>query len=124
MVDMGELRALDARPDGSARRVGLLNAKRELKRTVEIASRAGATSAGAETTFDTLRRFTHIFDPRTGSARPTWSSVSVLARTATVADGLSTAFSVLPSESIRRVASRLQDVEVYVSEKDDRIRTL
>jgi thiamine biosynthesis lipoprotein len=124
MVDMGELRALDTRPDGSAWRVGIENAKREIKRTVEIASRAVATSAGAGTAFDPSGRFTHLFDPRTGSARPTWSSVSVVAQTATMADGLSTAFSMLPSERIRRIASRLEGVEVYVSEEDDRIRAL
>lgn len=91
---------------------------------MEIASRAVATSAGAGTAFDPSGRFTHLFDPRTGSARPTWSSVSVVAQTATMADGLSTAFSMLPSERIRRIASRLEGVEVYVSEEDDRIRAL
>lgn len=124
MVDMGELRALDTRPDGSAWRVGLENARREIKHTVEIASQAVATSAGAGTTFDASGRFTHLFDPKTGSARPTWSSLSVIARTATVADGLSTAFSMLPAESIRRIASRLHGVEVYVSEADGGIREL
>ncbi len=124
MVDMGELRALDTRPDGSAWRVGLENGKREIKHTVEIASRAVSTSAAAGTTFDTSGQFAHLFDPHTGGARPIWSSVSVIAQTATMADGLSTAFSMLPADSIRRIASRLDDVEVYVSGRDDGIRAL
>jgi thiamine biosynthesis lipoprotein len=124
MVDMGELRALDARPDGSLWRVGLENGKREIKHTAEIASRAVATSATAGTTFDTSGKFAHHFDPHTGAARPIWSSVSVIAQTATKADGLSTAFSMLPADSIRRIASRLEDVEVYVSGQDDGIRAL
>lgn len=124
MVDMGELRALDTRPDGSLWRVGLENGKREIKHTVEIASQAVATSAGAGAAFDASGRFTHLFDPYTGSARPTWSSVSVIAQTATIADALSTAFSMRPAESVRRIASRVDGVEVYVSGQDDRIRAL
>jgi thiamine biosynthesis lipoprotein len=124
MIDMGELRALDARPDGSLWRVGLENGKREVKHTVEIASRAVATSAAAGTAFDTSGKFGHLFDPHTGAAHPIWSSVSVIAESATMADGLSTAFSMLPAESIRRIASRLDDVEVYVSGPDDGIRAL
>jgi len=124
IVDMGELRALDTRPDGSLWRVGLENGKREIKHTVELASRAVATSAAAGTAFDTSGKFAHHFDPHTGAARPIWSSVSVIAQTATMADGLSTAFSMLPADSIRRIASRLDDVEVYVSGQDAGIRAL
>lgn len=124
MVDMGELRALDTRPDGSLWRVGLENGKREIKHTVKIASRAVATSAAAGTTFDMSGKFAHHFDPHTGAARPMWSSVSVIAQTATMADGLSTAFSMLPTNRIRRIASSLDGIEVYVSGRDDGIRAL
>jgi FAD:protein FMN transferase len=122
MVDMGELRALDTRPDGQPWRVGLLTAKREMARSIEISSRAVATSAGAATVFDQAGQFTHLFDPRTGSARPLWSSVSVVANTATQADGLSTAFSILPLERIRQIAVGLSAVDVYVTDPDNRVR--
>ncbi|HEY8193417.1 MAG TPA: FAD:protein FMN transferase [Hyphomicrobium sp.] len=124
MVDMGELRALDTRPDGLPWRVGLENAKREVKRSVEISSRAVATSAGAATVLDAAGRFTHLFDPRTGSARPQWSSVSVVAKTASMADGLSTAFSMLSLEKVRRMAAGLNEVNVYVTDEADRMRAL
>ena len=124
MVDMGELRALDTRPDGLPWQVGLETAKRVVARSIEISSRAVATSAGAATEFDSAGRFTHLFDPRTGSARPLWSSVSVVAKTATLADGLSTAFSMLPLEQVRRVAAGLDEVEVYVTDEADRMRAL
>lgn len=124
MVDMGELRALDTRPDGSAWRVGLENGKREMKHTVGIASRAVATSAAAGTTFGASGQFAHLFDPHTGAARPIWSSVSVIAGSATMADGLSTAFSMLSADRIRSIASHLDGVEVYVSGRDDGIRAL
>lgn len=67
---------------------------------------------------------THVFDPKTGSAHPTWSNVSMIARRATMADGLSTAFSMPPAESIQRIATRLEEVEVEVFEEDSVIRAL
>ncbi|MGJ0506076.1 MAG: FAD:protein FMN transferase [Methylocystis sp.] len=71
-----------------------------------------------------IRTICPLFDPHTGFARPTWSSVSVIAQTATMADALSTAFSLLSAESIRRIASRLDGAEVYVSGRVDGIRAL
>lgn len=124
MVDMGELRGLDARPDGQPWRVGLENAKREVTRSIDISSRAVATSAGAATVFDPAGRFTHLFDPRSGSARPLWSSVSVVAKTASMADGVSTALSMLPPERVRRIAAGLDDVDVYLTDDEDRMRAL
>ena len=44
---------------------------------------------------DEAGKFTHLFDPRTGTATPRYRSVSVMAPTAAVADALSTAFSIM-----------------------------
>ena len=55
-----------------------------------------STSSGSEKSFVVNgRRFTHIFDPRTGEALPPRGSVSVIANTATEADILSTALYVM-----------------------------
>jgi thiamine biosynthesis lipoprotein len=55
-----------------------------------------STSSGSEKSFVVNgRRFTHIFDPRTGDALPPRGSVSVIANTATEADILSTALYVM-----------------------------
>jgi len=55
-----------------------------------------STSSGSEKTFVVRgHRFTHIIDPRTGEALPPRGSVSVIAKTATEADILSTALFVM-----------------------------
>jgi len=62
--------------------------------TIENASLS--TSSGSEKSFVVNgRRFTHIIDPRTGEALPPRGSVSVIARSATEADILSTALYVM-----------------------------
>lgn len=112
LVDMGEVRAIGARPDGTPWQVGLANADRpgRLDTTVAIVDRAVATTAGTGFQFDRAGRFTHLFDPRTGRSPAHYRSVSVIAPTATEADALSTAFSLLPPESVRALAAARQNL--------------
>ncbi|MGZ5474895.1 MAG: FAD:protein FMN transferase [Thermoanaerobaculia bacterium] len=62
-----------------------------------------STSAGSEKSFTAGgRRFTHIFDPRSGEALPPRGSVSVIAQDALSADILSTALYVMgPDEGLK-----------------------
>jgi FAD:protein FMN transferase len=105
LVNMGEIRAIGARPDGTPWRVGLADPDKPgaLTETVALIDRAVATSAGAGFRFDSKGLFTHLFDPTTGRSPSLFSTVSVIAPTATEADALSTAFSLMP-------VSRIQDV--------------
>jgi thiamine biosynthesis lipoprotein len=105
LVNMGEIRAIGARPEGKPWRVGLADPDRPgaITGTVDLVDRAVATSAGAGFRFDRLGRFTHLFDPATGRSPSLYSTVSVIAPTATEADALSTAFSLMP-------LSRIQDI--------------
>jgi hypothetical protein len=105
LVNMGEIRAIGARPEGTPWRVGLADPDRlgAITGTVDLVDRAVATSAGAGFRFDRLGRFTHLFDPATGRSPSLYSTVSVIAPTATEADALSTAFSLMP-------LSRIQDI--------------
>ena len=98
LVNMGEIRAIGARPEGTPWRVGLGDPDRPgvLTETVDLVDRAVATSAGAGFRFDSKGRFTHLFDPATGRSPQRYSTVSVMAPTATEADALSTAFSLMP----------------------------
>ncbi|MCW9035098.1 MAG: FAD:protein FMN transferase [Rhodospirillales bacterium] len=104
-VDLGEVRAL-GRYDGTRPwRAGLLNPKTgEIRDHIfELENQALATSGGYGTQFDDQGRFHHLFDPRKGQSAHNWLSVSVVAPTATLADALSTALSVVSkdkSESI------------------------
>jgi thiamine biosynthesis lipoprotein len=98
LVDMGEMRALDAHPSGRPWHVGLRDPRNEhaILRTLPLEDQALATSGGYGTQFDAAGRFNHIFDPRTGGCSGRYLSVSVMAKSATTADALSTALSLLP----------------------------
>ena len=98
LVNMGEIRAIGARAEGTPWRVGLADPDKPgaLTETVDLVDRAVATTAGAGFRFDLAGRFTHLFDPRTGRSPALYRTVSVIAPTATEADALSTAFSLMP----------------------------
>lgn len=100
LVDMGEPRALAAKPDGSAWRIGIANPADPARAVTEISvvDKCVSTSGGYGTVFDAEGRFTHLIDPRTGRTAPALAGVSVVASTATIADGLSTAMLMAPVE--------------------------
>jgi thiamine biosynthesis lipoprotein len=98
LVDMGEPRALSTKPDGSAWRIGIANPA-DPSRTVtmlEVVDQCVSTSGGYGTLFDPAGAFTHLIDTRTGRTAPALLGVSVIAKTGTVADGLSTAMLMAP----------------------------
>lgn len=93
LVDMGEPRALSTRPDGSAWRIGIANPADpdQAITQIDVVDKAVSTSGGYGTLFDDRGRFTHLIDSRTGATAPALLGLSVVADTATQADGLSTA---------------------------------
>ena len=93
LVDMGEPRAVSSKADGSAWRIGIANPADPTRAIteLEVVDKAIATSGGYGTVFDEAGKFTHLIDPRTGRTAPALLGVSVVADTATQADGLSTA---------------------------------
>lgn len=101
LVNMGEHLALGPKWDGRAWRVGIANPSEPAAALTELPLESGAvaTSGGYGYWFDTAHRFSHILDAKTGQARTQWSSVTVVADNATLADGLSTALSVSPPEA-------------------------
>ena len=105
LVDMGEPRALGARPDGTPWRVGIEDGA--AGETIDIADRAVATSAGMGFVFDPLGRFTHLLDPRSGRAAPFQQAVTVIADQAALADALSTAFAWLTPDEINATLTAL-----------------
>jgi thiamine biosynthesis lipoprotein len=116
LVDMGEIRAIGSRPEGTPWRVGLADPDKPgvLTETIDLVDRAVATSAGAGFRFDAEGRFTHLFDPTTGRSPALYSTVSVIAPTATEADALSTAFSLMPVSRIRSVVSIRPNVQARI----------
>lgn len=120
LVDMGEIRAIGARPEGGPWRVGLADpgGPGELTETIDLIDRAVATTAGAGFRFDPSGRFTHLFDPATGRSPALYRTVSVIAPTATEADALSTAFSMMSPDRIRDIVSRRPAVQVQLIKAD------
>lgn len=117
LVDMGEPRALSAKPDGSAWRIGIANPADPARTvaTLELVDRCIATSGGYGTLFDPAGRFTHLIDTRTGRTAPVHEGVSVIATTGAIADGLATAMLMAPPErrqAILRAAGGLQAIYV------------
>jgi thiamine biosynthesis lipoprotein len=118
LVNMGEIRAIGARPEGAPWRVGLADPERPgaLTETVDLVDRAVATSAGAGFRFDSAGRFTHLFDPATGRSPQRYSTVSVIAPTATEADALSTAFSLMPLSRIADIVATRPNVQARITD--------
>ena len=120
LVNIGEIRAIGPRPDGTPWRVGLADPDRPgvLTETVDLVDRAVATSAGAGFRFDSKGRFTHLFDPATGRSPSLYRTVSVIAPTATEADALSTAFSAMPLSRIERIVAVRPNLQARIVEAD------
>ena len=109
LVDLGEIRGLDASARAEGWRVGLadpLSPDRILAQ-VPVSNQALATSGGYGTPLDAAGRHSHLFDPHSGRASPRYRSVSVMASTATTADALSTAFSNMPLARIETLVRAL-----------------
>jgi len=115
LVDMGETRALDGHPAGRPWSVGLKDPRDQngLLQQVALDDQAIATSGGYGTQFDAAGRFNHIFNPATGGCATRYLSVSVVAPSATVADALSTAFSLMPMDRAAGVLTETGATDAY-----------
>lgn len=126
LVDMGEPRALAAKPDGSAWRIGIADptAPARSVTTLDVVDKAVATSGGYGTTFDGAGRFTHLIDPASGDTAPALAGVTVVADTATRADALSTALSVAPAARRRAIVTAAGGVTALFVAADGTITTI
>ncbi|HFC05260.1 MAG TPA: hypothetical protein ENJ55_06110 [Rhizobiales bacterium] len=104
LVNLGEYRAIDGKPDGSPFRLGLAGAQLETDLSdMALASTSpdgfvfpGSQNGSRNTTG-------HVIDPRTGITPQGWQTVHVRHRSAATADGLSTAFAILDTNAIQSV---------------------
>ncbi len=103
MINMGEIYALGNRPDGMPWLAGVATANDELVGQVELKNRALASSATLGTVFDETGQLGHIIDPQSGRPGRIHRLVSVSADRAVLADGLSTAFSVMTLNKIDQI---------------------
>jgi thiamine biosynthesis lipoprotein len=120
LVDLGETRAIGGHPAGRPWKAVLENpeAPGRLWGEVDLVDRALATSGDGGFVFDAGGRFTHLLDPRTGlSPRRHWA-VSVVAPDATLADSLSTAFSLMPEEDVAAALRQVPSAEARILRHD------
>ncbi len=110
LVDMGEPRAMAAKPDGSAWYIGLADPRdpNRALHTLSVLDQAVATSGGYGTRLDAAGSYTHLINPRTGQTAPSEESVTVVAPNATQADGLSTALALIPRSNVAQRLALLQ----------------
>lgn len=99
LVNMGEQLALGPKGDGQPWSVGIAAPSQSGGTVTEIPLTNGAvaTSGSYGLMLDAAARFSHILDPRSGRPAARWASMTVVADRATLADGLSTALSVMPA---------------------------
>jgi thiamine biosynthesis lipoprotein len=92
LVNLGEAVVTGAKPTGGPWQLDIPNPldRSETVGRISLASGAAATSSGAGLVFDRDGRFTHILHPHLVTCAPVDRSVTVLAPSASLADGLST----------------------------------
>ncbi|WP_068116827.1 FAD:protein FMN transferase [Tropicimonas marinistellae] len=106
LIDMGEIAARGARPDGSAWIAGVARPDGRIVQRVRLKDRALATSAPTGTLLDARGEVGHIIDPANGLPVARHQLVSVSAGQAALADGLSTACCLLPiNDALRAIAA-------------------
>ncbi len=119
LVNVGEYAGIGTHPDGRAWQVGIQDPRRA-DATIDImdlADQAVATSGAYGGRFGNSE-LNHIIDPRTGRSPARYLSVSVRHASATLADGLSTAFSFLDESEIAAAAANIGGVSVLLVRSD------
>jgi thiamine biosynthesis lipoprotein len=116
LVDMGETRAIGARPDGQPWEVGIAapDLPGRTEAIMPIIDRAVSTSGAYGFRFDPQGRFNHLFDPATGGCAYRYRGVTTVSRSATAADASSTAFSFMTKPQIRSVLPRVDIERVHI----------
>jgi thiamine biosynthesis lipoprotein len=120
LVELGEARALGRHPAGRPWRAALADpqAPGRVWGEVALSDRALASSSHSGFVFDHAGHFSHLLDPRSGRSPHRYRSVSVLAPDATLADALSTGFSLMPESAIAQALPSLPGVEVHLLRHD------
>ena len=126
LINMGEHYALGSHPSGRPWQLAIRDPQQPLSvlKTLPLRDAALATSGGDGLRFDTAGHFHHLFDPTTGASTTRYLSVSVSHPRATLADGLSTAFSAMSISAIRRVVAALPGTQVWLVLPDGGLTTI
>jgi len=112
LIDMGEIAAIGANPDGRDWRAGIRHPDGQIVQHVALRDRALATSAPFGPVLSTVDNSGHIIDPSATFAAPKQTLVSVSAPLAAVADGLSTGCCLLDQDEARSAVAAFESAEL------------
>tara|TARA_R110002020_G_scaffold34066_11_gene103517 strand:- start:8576 stop:9523 length:948 start_codon:yes stop_codon:yes gene_type:complete len=119
LISVGEIATVGASPTGNGWAIGLADHEDDpADATIYLRDKAVATSSPNGTVFGTGPAG-HILNPATGmAAAANWRRVSVIHRSAAVADGLSTAAVLQSATEIREMARLFPDAAVRAIDQD------
>lgn len=119
LISVGEIAAVGASPTGKGWAIGLADHEDDpADATIYLRDKAVATSSPNGTVFGTGPAG-HILNPATGmAAAANWRRVSVIHRSAAVADGLSTAAVLQSATEIRQMARLFPNAAVRAIDQD------
>jgi len=122
LVNTGEIASLGRKAKGQAWTVGIQHPREKdaYLGLAKLAGRCMSTSGDYETVFTEDKAYNHIFEPWSGRSPQAFSSVTVVAATATEADALSTAIFVLGVDKGMELARATQAADVLLVMKDGR----
>ena len=125
LLDTGEFISSGAPAPGRHWTLGVQDPRRadHYSAALEMDGRGVATSGDYETRFTPDFAHHHIFDPATGDSPPELASVTVVAPSGALADGLSTALFVMGTDKAMRLVSQLDRVDVLLVDKAGRTWT-
>ena len=100
LVNIGEIRAMGAGPDGAGWRIGLAAPQGGVEAVLRLSDSAVATSAPFGTMIDPMARVGHILHPRYGALPAHHRRVTVLHDSAAMADAFSTAAALMDDREL------------------------
>ncbi|NQV60840.1 MAG: FAD:protein FMN transferase [Alphaproteobacteria bacterium] len=114
LVNLGEIRANGAGPDGRGWPLSIAQPDNSggMLEQLRLTNRAVATSAASGHRFSPQGSLHHLIAPGSGRPSNNYQSLSVLAPTATLADGLSTGLSSIRPDALASIVSDFTAVEV------------
>ena len=121
----GDIRCLGTKPDGRPWRIGIKDPRESgILGVIQLEDMAVATSGDYERAFfqDNIR-FHHIFDPHTGTPARGCRSVTILAKTAEVADVIATAAFIMGVQRGLEFIEEQPDIEGMIIRSDGEILT-
>lgn len=120
LIDTGEFGSLGTKAAGQLWVLGIKHPRQSdaLAARVPLDGRPLSTSGDYETVFSSDYVHHHIFDPSSGDSPTSLASVTVLAPTGMMADGLSTAFMVMGADKALALAAQLPQVDAMLIDKN------